>query len=171
MTAIYPGSAHIHCYTYLAHARFETGTVHSFILDGAIPAMNFGDQASFFSGSFRYYDYADVIRPLGSPHYYEILDAPPATVHCSGYVFLVDESSDSFLVTVWQNIIGNNPLTPLTVRAIMSVFENVTQPLPELYTTVSFCGELVTVEDSMTVVAVRDHSYFASTGAIKYEET
>jgi hypothetical protein len=43
MTTIYPRSAHIHCYVYLAQARFNTGlTMHCFILDGVIPAMQIG---------------------------------------------------------------------------------------------------------------------------------
>ncbi|KAN0137728.1 hypothetical protein V8E53_004484 [Lactarius tabidus] len=216
MTTIYPGSAHIRCYAYLAHARFEAGvTVHSFILDGVIPAMQFGLRTSFFTGSFRFRDYADigsfrrgvylveatiaqfvphthrpsatlpdsefsfigdlitVDRPLGSLQVYHFINVAPATVHCSGYVFLVDESSHSFLVTVWQKIVGIVPLTPLTVRAILSVCDCVDRPyqsLPQVGSVTNFRGELLTVDNGITVLAVRDHSYFEKADERDYEE-
>jgi hypothetical protein len=55
------------------------------------------------------------------------------------------------------------PLTPLIVRGIMCVLATEQmpyQPLPELHTVISFCGELVSIENGITVVAVCDHSYF-----------
>ncbi|KAN0135909.1 hypothetical protein V8E53_006361 [Lactarius tabidus] len=184
MTAIYPGSAHVHCYAYVAHPRFESGPLKSTIFDVAIPAVQWGRHCQFFTCSLRVCHYDDVQfyepgiylidakianfvpdihststtiptsefsligdiltiqAPLDCPHPCAIVNALPATIDCSGYVFVTDDATESFLVTVWQNITGTMPLTPLIVRGII------------------FRGELVGIENGITVVAVCDHSYF-----------
>ena len=104
-----------------------------------------------------------MLGPLGSPSPATLLDVAPATVQCSGYVFVVDDTSDSFLVTTWQTIHGSVPLNPLTIRGIMSAYDCENMPyqkLPQIHTVISFHGDLLTVDNNITFVAVRSHSYF-----------
>ena len=107
-------------------------------------------------------DILTMTGPFGSPSPANLLDIAPATIHCTGYVFVVDDTSDSFVVTTWQIIHGSIPLNPLTIRGVMSASESQDMPyqtLPPLHSVFSFQGNLLTVEKGITYVAVRAHSY------------
>lgn len=43
----------------------------------------------------------------------------PTKINLSGCVFIIDDSANSFVLIMWQEITGIPPLTPLTIRAIM----------------------------------------------------
>lgn len=103
--------------------------------------------------------------PFGSPSPANLLDVAPATIHCTGYVFVVDDTSDSFVVTTWQVIHGSIPLNPLTIRGLMSATECQDRPyqiLPPLHSIFSFQGILLAVEKGITYVGVRAHSYLTT---------
>ena len=94
-----------------------------------------------------------------------MLDVAPASIYCTGYVFVVDHSSDSFVVTTWQTILGSVPLNPLTIRGIMTAYkcEHVPyQGLPKLHSVFSFQGDLITINDDIAFVSVRSQSYFST---------
>lgn len=44
------------------------------------------------------------------------LNVSPATIECTGYVFVVDDTSDSFVVTIWRTIYASIPLNPDSAR-------------------------------------------------------
>ena len=104
-------------------------------------------------------------RLQGSQSPMNMLNVAPASINCTGYVFEIDRSSDSFLVTTWQLIHGSIPLNPLTIRGIMSVYECKDMPyqnLPKIHTVLTFQGDLITITDCVAFVAVRNHSYFST---------
>ena len=76
---------------------------------------------------------------------------------------MADEETDSFIVNVWQEIWGIPPLTPITIRAIVSITHYDDRPyqhLPELHSIIHFGGDLLTIEDGTAFVALQYHSYF-----------
>ena len=103
--------------------------------------------------------------PVGSPSPANMLDVAPATIHCTRFVFTVDDCSDSFVITTWQIVHGSIPLNPLTIRGIMSARNSDDKPyqnLPNVHSILSFYGDLLTVNDNFAFVAVRKHSYFSA---------
>lgn len=89
----------------------------------------------------------------------------PIRIDCSGYVFEEKEATDSFLVTVWQEIWGIPPLTPFTAHAIMSMKHYNNQPyqhLPEQKTIIHFGGDILIIKNGVAFVVVHHHSYFSS---------
>lgn len=78
-------------------------------------------------------------------------------------MFANEEATESFIVTVWQEIWGIPPLTPFTIRAIMSVNINEERPyqrLPDPGTLIHFGGNLLTIQNGIAIVAVHYHSFF-----------
>lgn len=68
------------------------------------------------------------------------------------------------MVTVWQEITGVPPLTPISIRAIMTVTRCEHRPyqcLPDVHTILQFGGNLLTIQNGEAFVAVHHHSYFA----------
>ena len=97
----------------------------------------------------------------------------PARIHATGCVFETDEGNDSFVVKVWQHIFGVLFLSPLTIRAIMRLpdsFLRAYQPLPPVESTITFTGDLLTVENGIAFVAVHDHSYFFENEFDEFEQ-
>ena len=92
------------------------------------------------------------------------MDPPdPAKIHVMGTVLDTDKSSETFVVSVWQQIMGLPGLTPLKIRAMMRLPESFLwpyQPLPSIGKTISFTGNLLTVEDDTAFVGVYNHSFF-----------
>ena len=83
-----------------------------------------------------------------------------------------DEGSDAFVVSVWQEIEGLPRLTPLKIRALMRLpgsFLWPYQPLPPIGKTISFTGNLLTVEDGTAFVGVYDHSFFMEDDIDEFE--
>lgn len=101
--------------------------------------------------------------PNGPRLLVSIFWSTPTKIDCSGNVFATDETTDSFVVTVWQEIWGIPPLTPFTIRAIMSLNVNEERPyqrLPAPGTLIHFGGNLLTIQNGIAFVAVHYHSYF-----------
>ena len=125
-----------------------------------------GDLLTVRSECFHLRTYNNIIQmsePLGHPSPANLLDVAPATVHCTGHIFVIDASSNSFLVTTWQIIHGSVPLNPLTIRGIMSAYDCKDMPyqdLPKIHSVLSFHGDLLTIKARIVFVAVRNHLYF-----------
>ena len=125
-----------------------------------------GDLLTVRSECFRLRTYNNIIQmsePLGHPSPANLLDVAPATVHFMGHVFVVDTSSNSFLVTTWQIIHGSVPLNPLMICGIMSVYNCKDMPyqdLPKIHSVLSFHGDLLAIKARIVLVTVRNHLYF-----------
>ena len=96
----------------------------------------------------------------------------PARIHAAGTVSETDEGNDTFMVTVWQQIFGVPLLTPLRIRAMIWLPDSFLwtfQPLPPLESTITFTGNLLTVENGTALIAVDNHSYFVEDENDKFE--
>ena len=68
------------------------------------------------------------------------------------------------MVTVWQEIMGILPLTPISIRAIMTVKcckHRPYQCLPNVHTILQFGGDLLTIQNGEAFITAHHHSYFA----------
>ena len=93
-----------------------------------------------------------------------VLDSNPTKIDCSGRVFAIEEATNSFMVTVWQEIMGILPLTPISIRAIMTVKcckHRPYQCLPNVHTILQFGGDLLTIQNGEAFITAHHHSYFA----------
>ena len=93
-----------------------------------------------------------------------VLNSNPTKIDCSSHVFAVEEATDLFMVTVWQEIMGIPPLTPISIHAIMTVKcceHHPYQCLPNVHTILQFGGDLLTIQNGEAFITVHYHSYFA----------
>ena len=121
----------------------------------------------YLSHLFKTADHIPAIQmetTVGPAHPISFLWYHPTKIDFSGCVSVVDDTSDSFTLTVWQEITGIPPLTPLTICAVMSLKQGEQRPyqrLPEKNTVLHLGGDLLTIQNGIAWVAVHYHSYFA----------
>ena len=102
-TMINPGTIIIHCYTYLAHPRFECLPVPSYILDAALPAMPFSQQCQFITCSLCFRDYNNI--SFHRPAIYLI----EANVYLSSNQLFDDINNSVRLQNLFQTYISKVP--------------------------------------------------------------
>ncbi len=83
----------------------------------------------------------------------------PPRLTVSGRVSAVQTDIHAFIMTVWQIIRGATPQARLTIRGVMGLNPMWPRPsrrLPTVNSTVAFSGDILAVEENVTIVALDD---------------